>query len=436
MNLRKALLFLACCICAASVASAQTEIAFWHALSGGLKDRLDAQVQAFNAAQTDYRVIATRKGNYGETLDAGIAAFETGSAPAILMVSDVDAPALSATAGLTRPLHEILTAATPGFDDRIYINGVKAHFSTAEGDLQSLPYNTSTPVLWVNRDALISFGLDPDVDLSTWEQVGDVRGQLKAAGSACPMTTSWQTWIHLENFSAYHDLPYASEANGFGEGQPTLMLNGPGQVAHIDALALWAREETFIYTGRRNAGGVKFRAGDCVLFTDTSAAYASITAAAEFDVAVRQLPYWAALVEAPQNTMASGASRWVLEGQSPEAYRAVAAFLTFLSSAAIQAKWHQDTGYLPITYEATQLTRAQGYYAVNPGTDVAITQMLPDAVTDNSRGLRLGALDQIRGIIDEELEAVWAGEADAQTALDNAKRRGDAVLRRFDRSTP
>ncbi|MEM9637931.1 MAG: extracellular solute-binding protein, partial [Pseudomonadota bacterium] len=158
MNLRKAFLFLACCICTASVASAQTEIAFWHALSGGLKDRLDAQVQAFNAAQTDYRVIATRKGNYGETLDAGIAAFETGSAPAILMVSDVDAPTLSATAGLTRSLHEILTAATPGFDDRIYINGVKAHFSTAEGDLQSLPYNTSTPVLWVNRDALISFG--------------------------------------------------------------------------------------------------------------------------------------------------------------------------------------------------------------------------------------------------------------------------------------
>ena len=115
-------------------------------------------------------------------------------------------------------------------------------------------------------------------------------------------------------------------------------------------------------------------------------------------------------------------------------YKGVAKFIEFLSSPAIQAKWHQDTGYLPITITAYELTKEEGFYKSNPGTDVAIIQMTAKEPTAKSKGLRLGYFDQIRGIIDEELEAVWSGDKTAEAALNTAVERGNQLLRRFEKA--
>jgi sn-glycerol 3-phosphate transport system substrate-binding protein len=214
-----------------------------------------------------------------------------------------------------------------------------------------------------------------------------------------------------------------------------LALNGPVQVQHIAQMGEWAQDGKFVYAGRRNEGGANFRGGECALFTESSAGYAGIKAEAQFNFDVRPLPYWEGVEGAPQNTIIGGASLWVMEGHEPAEYEGVAEFLNFLSSSEIQAKWHQDTGYLPITSAAGDLTREQGFYDENPGTDVAVTQMTAKEPTANSKGLRLGSFDQIRTIIDEELEAVWSGDKSAQEALDSAKERGDALLRRFEQAS-
>ena len=414
--------------------TAQTQVEFWHAFTGRLGELVAAQVETFNNSQSDYVVEATHKGNYSETLNAGIAAFRAGEQPDILMVFEVGTATMMAAKGAIKPVYEVMADSGADFDSDAYIGAVKGYYTTAEGEMLSLPFNSSTPVLWVNRDALEAAGIDPDTDMSTWEQVGGVLDKLKEAGSECPMTTAWQSWIHLENLSAYHDTPFATKANGFGGVDTELALNGDVQVAHIQAMGDWAKEGKFIYAGRRNEGGANFRSGDCALFTESSAGYAGIKAEAKFDFEVRPLPYWASAVDAPQNTIIGGASLWVMAGQSDEEYKGVAEFLNFLSSAEVQAKWHQDTGYLPITSAAADLTREQGFYEANPGTDVAVKQMTTNAPTENSKGLRLGSFDQIRGIIDEELEAVWSGDKDAKTALDSAKQRGDELLRRFEQA--
>lgn len=434
MNIRSVLFAGACSAAMSAPAAAQTEIEFWHAFTGRLGELVAEQVDTFNASQSDYKVVASHKGNYSETLNAGIAAFRAGEQPDILMVFEVGTATMMAASGAIKPVYEVMADAGASFDQDAYIGSVKGYYTSSDGQMLSLPFNSSTPVLWVNRDALSAAGIDPDVDLSTWEQVGEVLDQLKEGGSACPMTTAWQSWIHLENFSAYHDTPFSTKANGFGGVDTELALNGAAQVAHIGAMGDWAKDGKFIYAGRRNEGGANFRAGECALFTESSAGYAGIKAEAQFDFDVRPLPYWAALKNEPQNTIIGGASLWVMAGQTDEEYKGVAAFLNFLSSPEIQAKWHQDTGYLPITTAAADLTRSQGFYEANPGTDVAVIQMTAKAPTDNSKGLRLGSFDQIRGIIDEELEAVWAGDKDAQTALDSAKARGDELLRRFEQA--
>ena len=123
-----------------------------------------------------------------------------------------------------------------------------------------------------------------------------------------------------------------------------------------------------------------------------------------------------------------------MSGHSKEEYKGVAALINFLSSDDIQAKWHQDTGYLPITMSAATKTEKDGFYKANPGTDIAGKQMMGKKPTDNSKGLRLGSFDQIRGIIDEELEAIWTGNKTAKVAMDSAIERGNALLRRFEQA--
>ena len=434
MNIRNILLATVSATVVAAPAMAQTEIEFWHAFTGRLGDLVAEQVETFNGSQSDYTVVATNKGNYSETLNAGIAAFRAGEQPDILMVFEVGTATMMAAKGAVKPVHEVMEAAGAAFDQDAYIGSVKGYYTSTDGKMLSLPFNSSTPVLWVNRDALSEAGIDPNIDMSTWEQVGGVLDKLKESGNSCPLTTARQSWIHLENFSAYHDTPFATKANGFEGVDTELALNGAAQVAHIKAMGEWAQDGKFIYAGRRNEGGANFRAGECALFTESSAGYAGIKAEAEFDFDVRPLPYWKAVADEPQNTIIGGASLWVLEGQSDAEYKGVAAFLNFLSSAEIQAKWHQDTGYLPITSAAATLTREQGFYETAPGTDVAVIQMTAKAPTSNSKGLRLGSFDQIRGIIDEELEAVWSGDKDAQSALDSAAARGNELLRRFEQA--
>ncbi|MEE4120754.1 MAG: sn-glycerol-3-phosphate ABC transporter substrate-binding protein UgpB [Paracoccaceae bacterium] len=415
-------------------AFAQTEIQFWHAFTGRLGELLAEQVEGFNASQDEYVVVQSHKGNYSETLNAGIAAFRAGEQPHILQVFEVGTATMMAAEGAIKPVYEVMELGGQEFDPGAYIPSVTGYYTTSDGRMLSMPYNSSTPVLWVNRDLLEANGVDPDTDLSTWQQVDAVVDQLAEAGLDCPMTTSWQSWIHLENLSAYHDVPFATMENGFGGTDTELAFNGPVQIQHIAQIGEWADEGKFLYAGRRNEAGANFRGGECALFTESSAGYAGIAAEAEFDFDVRPLPYWEGVEGAPQNTIIGGASLWVMAGHDDAEYAGVAEFFNYLASPEIQARWHQDTGYLPITSAAGELTREQGFYEENPGTDIAVIQMTAKEPTGNSKGLRLGSFDQIRGIIDEELEGVWAGDKTAEEALNSAVERGNQLLRRFEQA--
>ena len=414
-------------------ASAATEIQWWHAFTGRLGDILAKQVETFNASQSDYTVVGSHKGNYSETLNAGIAAFRAGQQPHILMVYEVGTATMMKAKGAIKPAHEVMAEAGEPFDPSSYLAAVTGYYTTTDGKMLSLPYNASSPVLYLNQDALKKVGLDPALKPKTWTEVEDVLKKLKAGGVECPLTTAWQSWVHLENLSAYHDVPFATKENGFGGTDTQLVFNGDVQVAHIAKMGEWAKEGLFSYSGRRNEGGARFRSGECAMFTESSAGYAGVKAEAKFPFTVTNLPYWDNVEAAPQNTIIGGASLWVLEGKSAEEYKGVAKFLSFLSSPDVQAAWHQETGYLPITPAAYEQTKASGFYEQNPGTDIAILQMTGKAPTANSKGLRLGNFDQIRGIIDEELEAVWAGKKDAKAALDSAVERGNKLLVRFAR---
>ena len=129
-------------------AYAETEVHFWHAFTGRLGELVAAQVEDFNTSQDKYTVVQSHKGNYSETLNAGIAAFRAGEQPQILMVFEVGTATMMAAKGATRPVYEVMAASGAEFDQDAYIGAVKGYYTSTDGDMLSLPFNASTPVLW------------------------------------------------------------------------------------------------------------------------------------------------------------------------------------------------------------------------------------------------------------------------------------------------
>jgi sn-glycerol 3-phosphate transport system substrate-binding protein len=195
----------------------------------------------------------------------------------------------------------------------------------------------------------------------------------------------------------------------------------------------WVKKGYFIYAGRKNEPEAKFFSGECAMMTTSSAAYGTIKQNAKFKYGVGTLPYYADVPNAPQNTIIGGASLWVMGGKKPDTYKGVAAFFKYLSQPEVQSASHKRTGYLPITTAAYDMTKASGFYQKNPGTDISVQQMIVKPTT-SSRGIRLGNFVQIRDVIDEELESVWAGKKTAKEALDDAVKRGNELIARFART--
>ncbi|WP_053141479.1 sn-glycerol-3-phosphate ABC transporter substrate-binding protein UgpB [Erwinia billingiae] len=414
-------------------ALAATEIPFWHSMEGELGVEVNSLAQRFNESHPDYKIVPTYKGNYEQSLAAGIAAVRSGKAPAILQVYEVGTATMMASKAIV-PVYDVFKNAGVAFDEKQFVPTVAGYYSDASGHLISQPFNSSTPVLYYNKDAFKKAGLNPDQPPKTWQELEKDAAALRKAGMTCGYASGWQGWIQIENFSAWHALPVATQNNGFDGTDTVLEFNKPTQVRHIQMLEDMNKKGDFTYFGRKDESTAKFYNGDCGITTASSGSLADIRHYAKFNYGVGMMPYDATVPDAPQNAIIGGASLWVMKGKDASTYKGVAEFMAFLAQPDIAAEWHQKTGYLPITTAAYELTRKQGFYDKNPGADIATRQMLNKPPLAFTKGMRLGNMPQIRTVIDEELEGVWTGKKTPQAALDNAVTRGNLLLRRFEQT--
>ncbi|QOZ80794.1 sn-glycerol-3-phosphate ABC transporter substrate-binding protein UgpB [Bradyrhizobium sp. CCBAU 53351] len=417
-------------------AGAATDIALWHAMSGELGRQLEKLASDFNASQSDYRIVPAYKGNYTETVTAAIFAFRSRSQPAIVQVNEVATATMTAAKGAIYPVFTLMRDQGEPFSLADYLPAVSGYYTDAAGNLLSFPFNSSTPILYYNKTMFRDAGLDPEAPPKTWPALGLAAQRLRDRGAACGFTTSWPSWIHVENFSAFHNLPVASRANGFAGLDAELTINNPTLVRHVAQLAEWQKTKVFDYGGRGQAAEPRFQNGECGIFIGSSATRADIRANSKFEIGYGMMPYWPDVKDAPQNSIIGGATLWVLRDRPREEYKGVARFFAYLSQPGVQAAWHQNTGYLPITRAASELTRAQGFYERNPGSAISFEEITLHPPTENSKGIRLGSFVLIRGAIEDELEQAFAGHKSAQSALDSAVERGNKLLRQFERASP
>jgi sn-glycerol 3-phosphate transport system substrate-binding protein len=428
----------------------KTEIHFWHALTGQLAEALEAQAKEFSASQGEYEVKPLRKGSYAETLTAAIAAYRQKNPPHIVQVFEVGTQTMLLS-GAIYPVQDLMQHNEIKINWSDFIKPVTGYY-TKDGKLYSMPYNSSTPIFYYNKDAFRKAGLDPEKPPKTWQEVEAYSKKLMSSGaSKCGFSTAWPSWIQMENMHATHDQPFATKNNGFGgvDGVELLINREFGQ-KHVAQLAAWQKEGIFSYGGRGGTADPKFVNGDCGMYMHSSALIGGFTRSVKFDWGTAELPHWGAPYK-KATSIIGGATLWVLKGKPEREYRGVAKFMEYLAKPENQMSWHVNTGYLAISNTAVK-NLEQGYHFVKqPKQYTAFAQLTglpptpPAAMKDkkvappkaervatpNSSGLRLGNFVQIRDVIEGELENIFGGKKSAKQGLDDAVAKSNALLKDF-----
>jgi sn-glycerol 3-phosphate transport system substrate-binding protein len=411
-----------------TVALAKTEIQWWHAMTGFLGERVNEIASKFNKSQTEYEVKAVNKGSYPETLTAGIAAYRAKTHPHIIQVFEVGTQTMLSS-GAIYPVYQLMNDQGIKINWADFISVVKSYYSF-KGNLYSMPFNSSTAILYYNKSIFKKAGLNPDKAPTTFEEIEKcAKATVLSGATKIGFTVSWPSWTLMENMHAWHDQPFADQDNGFAGLATQLKINGKlgGQI--LDLLSRWKDEGIFTYSGRAARGDQPIINGEAAIGLASTALVGTLTKTAKFEWGTGYLPRIAGYPVG--NSIIGGASLWILKGHKPEEYKAVAKFLEFLGKTDQQAWWHAETGYLPISNSALKALEAAGHFKKNPNMWTAFAQITKGKTTPNSQGVRLGNLSAIRDVIEGEIENVVAGKKTSLQGLDDAVKKSNEMLKEF-----
>lgn len=420
-------------LAAASVsgsALATTEITWWHAMGGQLGETVNKIASDFNAAQTEYKLTPVYKGSYTETLTAGIAAFRAGEAPNILQVFDAGAATIMSAKDVAKPVQDIMVESGYSFNAQDYLSGVRNFYADNHGKMIGMPFNSSTPVLYYNKDLLKEVGAEPP---KTYEEMETVMKKLADKGHA-GFSQSLTPWIMFENFKSRHNLQLSDNNNGYDGLSSKIMFNTKDMMMHVQKLKAWSDEGYYKYYGSDwDANQTPFERQEVAMWMGSSGSFGGLRNRVKFDLGTTYLPYWESITKKPTHTFIGGAALFALNGHDSNQDKGVAAFFAYLTKPETQKYWHETTGYVPVTEAAYELTKASGYYQEQPDAEVGVKQL---SLTDGkwTKGYRLGYYPQIREVMHREFDNIFAGRESVEQGLNKVESESTKLLKRFART--
>jgi len=420
---------LAAAVSVPAFAQQKVEVQFWHAMGGVLGERVEEIVKRFNASQDKYTVVATNKGNYDEVINATIAAYRARKAPQIVQIYERGFMSMLLS-GAIEPVQDLLTSRNKKVDFADFIKPVASYYQY-KGKLMSMPFNSSTPILFYNKEQFEKAGFAAPAD--TWAELEKQLYAIKQKGAAeCGSSLAGDYfWSLMENYSTVNDQPWGTKSNGYDGLDTEFVYNKSRVVGQVTRLQKWANDGIIQIAGQGLSPEQLFTSGKCATFFASTAAHGSIERDPKIKWSATYLPHEADLTA--RNSSIGGATLWVMKGHKAEEYDAVASFLEFVASPDLQLWWHKVTGYVPITNKAYQLAKAEGYYEKNPTREIAVLQLNRGTPTPNSQGFHFGSYTQTTFALREEMESVFANKKTPQQGLDDAVRRGNDILRQFEK---
>lgn len=398
-------------------------------MGGRLAPIVDELVAKFNDSQVEYQLVATNKGNYEEAMAAMIAAYRVNQHPVMTQTSERTFLTM-VNSDAIRPVPELMEEQGYDIDWSNFVAPVAGFYLVGDKPL-AMPFNSSTPVFWYNADHFKAAGFDAPGE--TWQEVEKQLYAIKEQGiTDCPMALARDfVWSLIENYSAIHDQQFGTLANGFGGLATEFTFNkSPLIVGQLERLSKWMNDGVLQLAGQGLNPEELFISGKCSTITASTAAHAGVEKGATFKWSATYLPHEEGIE--PKNSTIGGGALYVLKNKSEPEYKGAAAFLSFVASPDIQTWWAGATGYVPVTNAAYDQFKAEGYYNDHPTREIAILQLNRGVPTENSRGFRFGNHNQIFAIMNEEIQAVWTGQATPQEALDKSVARSNDVLRQYE----
>ncbi len=413
-----------------AIAQQRIEIQFWHAMGGVLGERVDEIVKRFNDSQTKYTVVATNKGNYDEVINATVAAYRAKKAPHIAQIYERGFMAMLLSGAIV-PVQDLMTEKKKHVDFSDFIKPVASYYQY-KGKLMSMPFNSSTPILFYNKEQFEKAGF-PAGPADTWTEFEKQLYAIKSKGAAAcgSSLANDYFWSLMENYSTVDDQPWGTKSNGYDGLDTEFVYNKTRLVQQVGRLQKWVNDGIIQIAGQGLSPAQLFTSGKCATYFASTAAHGGIEHNAEIKWSATYLPHEADLTA--RNSSIGGATLWVMKGHRAEEYDGVAAFLAFIASPDLQLWWHKVTGYVPITNKAYQLAKAEGYYKQSPTREIAILQLNRGTPTANSQGFHFGNYTQTTFALREEMESVFANKKTPQQGLDDAVRRGNEILRQFEK---
>ncbi|MBX2830806.1 MAG: extracellular solute-binding protein [Rhodospirillales bacterium] len=424
---RKTLMAAAAVFALGNAAEAATEITWWHAMDGALGGVVDQIAADFNASQSEYHLVAVNKGGYEDTMTAGIAAFRAKNQPNIIQIFDAGAATIINAKGAVKPVQDLLEANNVNFDINDYIPGVRYFYADSDGKMIGMPFNSSTPLLYYNKEALAKAGVDVP---KTWQEFEAAAPKLKEAGYTA-LAQSHSPWIFFENFMSRHNLQMATGNNGYDSTDVEILYNNDALKDHWQHVKDWKDAGYYGYFGRAwGANQDAFVQQNVAMWIGSSGSFGGLRKSTQFDFGTSTLPYWENVGDAPKSTFIGGAALFAFSGHDSAEDAGVAEFFKFLTKPETQYYWHKETGYVPITNAAYDLAKKDGYYNESPDAEVGI-QQLSEEGAEWTKGYRLGFYVQIREVIYREVDKILNGEETVDAAFATIEEEANGLLKRF-----
>jgi len=406
------------------VAHAATTIRVWHTLQGPHQVEFEALIAQFNRESSGVTV-ALRAFDHAAALRAALARqtrsqtqTQTQTRPHLVQLPDDHTPEVVAEAAQMLPLYQLL-AAHPIADAAWFLPQTSQFVHDARGRLLAFPYMAEVPVMFTNQAAYERAGLAGEgsrASARTWADLQAELIDLRAGGTLCPLLTSQQVPVHFENLAAVNGKPYlqAGKAVKFD----TLFMR------HVSLMSSWKRAALLTHHSPDHEASVRFAQGDCGVLMAGSGALAELRQNPGLRVGVASLPYYAQESTNAVAPLVSGAALWALAGHSSQDVAATAAFLAWLAKPVTAARWHQRTGFLPLTHAAFRAAQVS-FYPGLPGAQSLIAALRQTPAT--SRGFRLPDYPAMEAVLNQSFEAVMAGEKPPVQVLNDARARIRAI---------
>lgn len=384
--------------------SEKQTVTFWHSMGGAGQEALNSIVEDFNNSQDEIQVNAEYQGTYDESLTKFNAVAGTDSAPTMIQTFEIGTMSMI-NSGNIKPIQDLIDA--DGYDMSGLEENIVNYYSL-DGTFYSMPFNSSTPVMYYNKDAFEAAGLAPETPPATYEEI-------EAAGKAIAESNPEMKGFALQ---AYGWLWEQLLAN-----QGALLLNNDNGRTDTPTEIGWTEEEgksifewvkrmvddgTFANYGTNGDNMVAgFLAGDVAMFLQSSASARDVIDNAPFEVGIAFLPH--PEDKEREGVVIGGASLWMIDGKPEAETNAAWEFMKYLQTPEVQAKWHVGTGYFAINPDAYEEQLVKDAHEEKPQLRVTVEQLQQTKSSFATQGALMDMLPQGRKVMETALESVYNG---------------------------